>query len=426
MTYVTWKIERTDSDDNVTTFTNYSRPILNMNLGDGKDSFSFDIANGTGDWDNYWKARDKVTIYRAVNTDTTTSDDILMVGSVVDTPITDTGSANKLKVKGFNYSEAVMGTIVFVDATDLDVPNAIKKALDNAGLFHPNFKVTWNSNNKLVKRDESTSFPTVGKKYFYKTIKQMLEELSSDEYTADGRYFWYVDNANTLVWKADSSFDADTFNDTTDGYRSKKVGKDTSKVKNFVVGRGGTTPSGQPITEYYPDYTSIAKHGMKYHYFTEDNNLCQTLVKADIVKSGGTEADRYPNLSSTFTTSWKYEGEDKDLAYDTVATNGSTITFDTGTTGSEANSQADYNQALKLHVRAVMKKHMTELVNKTRGGQRKIDLELQPGQKNWGLGSIITVTDSNLGTTPLPLRVDEVQYTTNSDRFSLVEDEGKL
>lgn len=427
MAYTKWKIERTDSDNVTTEVTQFHDPILEVNLGDGKDSFSFKVQNGNGDFDNYFKSRDKITIYRVSNTETITTNDILMVGSVSQNPYEITGRKEQLSVKGYNYSESVMGAIVFVDATAMDIPTAIQEALDQAGDRTPNFRVEWYTGNKST-TTTGGSFPTVGKRYFYKSIKQMLEELSANKFTNDGNYYWYVNNDNKLVWKSRDSFGTGSFNDSTDAYKSIKIGYDTSKVINYIIGKGGITPSGQPTTVYEPNYPSIAKHGMKFYYWISDTVTVQSLVKDDLDKDGADNAAVYPpSLGSSFTTKWVYLGDDSsDLDNGTVVTYGSTITFDTATTGSEANSQADYNQALKLHIQAELKRHARQMLNVRSLGQQQVDIEVQAGQLSWGLGDQISVILSQLGSSPVTLRVQEIQYTTDIDTFSLVQDIGSI
>lgn len=426
MAYTKWQIEHVSSAGTTTTLSQYHDPILEVNLGDGKDSFSFKVQNGNGDFDSFFEARDQITIYRVTNTDTVTSSDIIMVGSISDNPFEVSGRKEMLNIKGYNYSEALMGSIVFIDATAKTVAQTIEEALNNAGNFHPTFKVTWNANNPSLKRDGSTAFPTVGKRYFYKTLKQILEELSSNKFTEDGRYYWYVNKDNELIWRPDTSYAGGTFIDTTDRYKRLKVGRDTSKVINYIVAKGGITPSGQPVTIYRPNYPSIAKHGMKFHYLVDETITVNTLVKADLDADGADNAARYPDMSSSFTTSWTYLGDTATLDNGTTATNGSTITFAVATTGSEANSQADYNQALKLHIQAELKRFCDELLNIRSLGQQQVDLELQPGQVSWGLGDQIDLTLDQLGGTPKTLRVQEIQYTTDVDTYSLVEDVGSI
>ena len=432
MVYVTWKLEHTPytgteyDTGNTTVLTDYYDCVMEANLGDGRDMFKFKIQNNRGVYDRFFNVKDKITVYRKVNGNTFTSDDIVMVAAVEKVPYKDTYNSNVLTIDCFNYSEAVMGAIVFVDAELLDPAEALEQAINNTQNFAPNFAVTWDTNNPSVKSD-TTAFPDVGKRYFYVTLTKMLDELSTTQYTDDGRYFWYVNNENKLIWKKDSSFDTGGFDSSIDAYRELSTKIDSADVINYIIIKGGFLPNGKQIQDYVPDFSSIAKNGYKYHIMTSQNSTGAELVKLDLDAEATDTTDGYPDLSGSFTTQWLWTREDKNgnpTVIDGVSCSKNTkVTINLG---SESANKRAYNNIVKEEVITRIRKEAQDLLDVRSKGKFIIEIDTLPGQLGWGLGDRITVNIPQIAQTGKELRVNEFQLTTDGDIYQLEEDTGSI
>ncbi len=428
MSYITWKITRTPysddteswDNDSEETLTSYFDVSLVRSLGTNKDSFNLKITNVNNDFDGYFNPTDKITIRRVVNSETTSSSDLIMIGSIRDTPSDRNFRTNMVSLSGYNFSEALLEAITFVDLTDLTIPLGFQRALDQVNDSNGKFKVLWHPDNPSVRSDGS-DFKKIGKKFFYKRIKDIIEKYSTNEETGDGNYYWYVNEDNFLVWRKANTTSVDAFDISTDPVKKIKISKDTKGVRNYVILKGGLTPAGSPIQTYYVDWASVSKHGMKYAIIFSDKNTAQELVDQDIGVEENTAT--YPDLSSSFTTTWKstvtvtISG-----SYGTInMVNGQFVTINTG---SELGNQKAYNDVIREEIINRLKLEGIAYVNNVKYGKTTVQIDMSPGKKTWGLGDLIVVTHPDLSTLTKLMRVQEIRNFTFIDSYTLAEDEG--
>ena len=148
MSFVTWKIEVSPYNgstwSSATQVTSFYGPDVQVSTGDSRDMFSFKMNNFANSRLLTAGVNDKVTIYRAVNTSTITSDHIIMVGTVSNISPEEDDRKDLIRVEGYNYTDTIMSAIGFADATNLTIPNAISSLLSSVSLYASQFGVTWN------------------------------------------------------------------------------------------------------------------------------------------------------------------------------------------------------------------------------------------------------------------------------------------
>ena len=59
-------------------------------------------------------------------------------------------------------------------------------------------------------------------------------------------------------------------------------------------------------------------------------------------------------------------------------------------------------------------------------GKLKVDITFQAEEKSWSLGQVISVNIASMGAVNKSMRVEEIQYSTTTDTFTLVEDIGTI
>jgi hypothetical protein len=427
MSYVKWELKHIPFDGgwnpaDETTLMTFMDPLVSTSLGDNKDSFNFKVRNVFGNADNQFNANDRITISRVRNTDTVNSTDVLMVGTVKDVPNQVDAKQDFLRVEGYNYSEIIMQTIVFLDSNGDDIPTVLSRAITEANKVG-NYELAWDSSFNPTLKTDGTSFPSITKRYFNVPLFKIFEELSTKDITDDTRYYFYVTKENKVRWfaKTDNTrTNQYTFDYTTDAINAFKSGKDVKDVRNFIIAKGGISPSGSAIQIKEVDYASAVKHGYKYYFLVNENIQAGNLIEDDMLKSWG-EADykkyRYPDFTGgSFTTSWKYQGES------TVVVEGVTMTPNSTVTVADND---EYNAVIIEQSKAILKKKSREILDITSKGRYKVDLTFEAGEKSWGLGDKITCTIPKDFSGTKTLRVFEVQYSTNEDVFSLEEDIGE-
>lgn len=419
--YVTWKVDWTPFIDgtwdssNTETITLFHDPILNLSLGEKRDSFDFKVTNLNGEYDQKFKPEDRIEIYRGINTNTPISNDLIMVGTVQDTPYTKTGNRIDHRVKGYNYSESVARAIVFVDGDGRPIPEVLQEALDSAG-NNSSFKVEWDAGNPSVKTD-GDPFPGINERFFNRPLRAILEKYSKQQNTEDGFYYWYINRHNKLVWRPQSSATSYDFNLITTPFVEFKYEKDMSNIVNFVIVKGGLDPAGKPIQDRFIDHASANKRGRKFMPIVAQTVNAQSLNQEDVLKSNDGDANvtsRYPE-SYPFTTTWRSSLTAVVEGVNMVK--GQTVTV---------NSDKQYVGVMRAHVRRMLVDEGKSYVANNKYGRLKVDLEFKPGQIVWGLGDNISMTIPAVDIGSKVLRVTDIQHSTNGDTYSLEEDIGTL
>ncbi len=411
MTYVKWKIQRTPFVRNAwdvtqtVTLASYYNPLLDVSLGDTRDSFNFKVNNTFGSFDNYFQPNDKITISRVVNTETFSASDIKMVGTITDAPEESSSTTEHITLEGFNFTEAVLGALVFIDATLLTIPQAIQQALLHVQAYNANFAVIWDSGNPTT-TSTGASFPVVGERFYNKPLRDLIQKYSTNIATGDGKYYWYVDNSNHFIWRRESSTTTDTFDSENDVYKKFTTGKDVKDVKNYAIVKGGLDPEGKPIQDRYLDLISIAKHSQKYQLIPDITGNAGTLHKQDCDMEG---VSHMRDASYPLTTTWK-----------------SVVTGDYVTCNSYNTTSPNYLDSLREHIKARCRIEAQSYVELHKYGVLKVTIVTTPAQYSWGLGDLIVVTSTKIGATLRPLRIQSIQWATTTDTYTLAEDVGSV
>jgi len=408
--YITWKIERVpfveDTYDTVNTeiITSFYNPSVRVSLGSTKDSFQFYLVNSHNQWSNKFHNLDKITLYRVLNSATTSTSNILMTGVVGSASETRNSRTANLLVKGYNYTEAILGALVVTDpkSTSTTIPYAIADALEAIKGDSPEtFPVEWSTDNSYT---DSTggAFPVVDEPWFNTPLISKIEKYSKNTATEDGTYMYWVDYDNKFHWIKKGTAINYEFDATTEYFHSVKPDVDKNDVINYVLMQGGVDPKGSPINTEYVDEASKAKYGTKYYYDDSDASFAANLNVKDIFNEGYSSDEGTLPFSYPFTPVWS----------------STAVTSDT-----------DYTNKLRVYVENYLYNKGKDIVELKKFGRFKLNYTFPAGTKLWGLGDVISVIyyDANLDdNTTKQLRVEDIQYTTTTDVFQLIEDEGTI
>lgn len=418
MTYTYWQIERYErTGDNVwsstaSNITDLYDPVVRMSIGEGKDTFEFKLQNFAGEWDGQsidggsgFNVGDKIKVYYKVNSSSVDSSDLLLQGIVTDIPYEVDGKNNFIRIKGNNYSETLMSALVFYAPPTGGLPlnEYLESALNSIALFNDDFKVTWNAGNPSV-RSNGSAFANITEKWFYKSALKLIEAYSGEEKTGDGNYYWFVDEDNSLVWRRKTDSVDFNFNTSSNEYKALKVKKDTKGIVNFVIAKGGVDVRGDSVTVKRDDPVSRAKHGFKYKLLTLDAETSQKMQDQDKL-AAGIDADE-PISSSNYpaVTGWVSE-----ITNTTVA----------------SSSWSDYADNFREEIKYRLTEDAKAYILQHRYGKLQVELEFTNG-KGWGLGNVVRVTIPEITATNKPMRVVDIEYTEDSERYVLEEDEGTI
>jgi hypothetical protein len=262
----------------------------------------------------------------------------------------------------------------------------------------------------------------VDERFLYKPLRDIFEKYSTNQYTDDGYYYWYVDGAKVLHWSQGDNYDSETYDYTTDATLAFKYSVDTKAVVNYVICRCGTDPAGNAITpKPVIDESSKSKYGTKFHLYVDRATYCQELNRADVNKSYSNETalnTTYPDFSSSFTTTWTFAGTTQ-VIEGITCTNGSAVVIPSGT---QSTQEDKYTAIIRAHIEAFVTKEAQAYIDLRENGLNKVDLTFKVGEKVWGMGSRITMNLPMLDSSNISMRVKQIQESTTTTTYSLEEE----
>jgi len=237
------------------------------------DSFSFRIS-GRGLGSIYIDVEDAIKIYFGRGRSAPTS--LIMDGIVNSIKYESTNKGDLYVISGVNKLEHIMNNVIpaAYRATDTTGPNTasqiIEDLIDKVNMFNDGLKTKWTNIGKTVTA-------TTKKIDYYemdKPIYHHIEQLSTNEYTGNGTYVYYLDSSNNFVWKLRPSDDAGQETGTIEEGKDMlniKLEKGIFNIINALIINCGTDVSGRKITTYKINSPSIGKHGFKWKYVSKTN-----------------------------------------------------------------------------------------------------------------------------------------------------------
>lgn len=178
-------------------------------LETNKDRFSITFDNQNNGNTYAFNIDDRVEIYLWSGTGAATSNDLVIDGIITEVDYTTNDSGKVIKITGANRTQQLLGSLVLLTYTNNNTKphEAIQEILNqvnnNNQAFssaHPRYIDSDSSTLKETKSDGSTEFPTSNFVINYKTAYEAIKQVSSDEYTGDGEYVFWIDRNNKLNW----------------------------------------------------------------------------------------------------------------------------------------------------------------------------------------------------------------------------------
>jgi hypothetical protein len=428
--YAKWKIVHTSFNNgwstvNKTELTEFSDILISYALGEKKDTFKFTLRNIYGKYNGFFKAQDRIEIYLALNTEIFPANPFF-VGLVSDTPNQTDYQKNRITINGFSFSEFVLNAQTFTDpgGASMTISEGLRDAIAQAGSINPMFKVVWDNGNNML-NSLGNPFPLLPERFLYKPLREIFEKYSTNEYTRDGFYYWYVTPERTLVWKRGDTFSSDSYNYVTMPTLNFKYSLDTSKVVNFVVCKFGRDPLGRAISgKPVIDEASKAKHGTKFFYYTRRATYAEEINSMDLNKAYGNAQNintKFPDFSTQFETSWAFHGGGESVVVieGVTCTDGQPVTIPSGT---QSDREKTYVAILRQHVANFIRAEGMALIQLRQFGQNKVELAFKLGEKTWGIGTIVSLNLPMLSSSIINMRVREVQYSEETVTYYLEEE----
>jgi hypothetical protein len=293
-------------------------------VGKIKDTFSFKINRGRDYFAlgaaNPLQSENLVKIYFWRDSTIYADTDLEIQGTIEGVTQKISSQGDLLVVTGNNFSEMFFDVMLPLNERQKTWVEIIKKILLEMRRIS-GAKVFWAVNgvngwtgasNPNLKNDGTSNFPKKDLVLNYTRISEMLDNLTSDEYTSDGKYIYWLEPEGTNYYFRVAFKSSSVAGTLTQGENSYDLDVKKSKedVKNWVVYNCGTDLYGHSVEDLYYDVSSIGENGMKQYYATEEtqdlfNNLWNTeRNNPGKISSFNPDADGFPQ--DDFPTAYNY------------------------------------------------------------------------------------------------------------------------
>ena len=407
MGYIYWEIKHYkrlgdkdgDWSSTPTIITGHFNKRVQLAIGSKKDTFSFNLMNV---FNKYFKGEtifensDLIKVYAKNNSQIVTEDDLIIEGIILSVSST-IATNNVIRIEGKSRSEMFLEGLSFVTSSvKLSPPAILERALTFHNSNNSNFQITWKATNTSTK-DDGSAFPTYYVADFYKPMNYVFERYSSNTYTEDGNYYYYINTDNELVWLRKDS--ESSYNLEESQCNKIAINNKTDNLVNSLTIKCGTDVYGKGITTFAFNYSSKAKNGTKWKIVTSTNTIATSLLAFEI---------------SSNSESFDSEGDQFPTSYDYTTTFGETVSSDD-----------EYNTAIREESKRRGKAEGKAYLSSIREEIIKASVTL-PFTKVYSLGGVINCNFPNYSITNMKLRITEIEYKDFSTILHLREDEVKV
>lgn len=385
-----------------TEIKNFSNVQVVKTVEDNRDSFSFNIKRDNPILKKL-KFRSRIEFYKSIN-----GGDFVPVftGLVESLPFEYAGTGETIKVEGSDASKTVLDAVVFLDAENKRLDEALEQSLETINNYtRDEFPITWSNSNPST-QSTGEPFPVVGEKWYYKPMREILRIYSGDSFTDDGRYEYFVTFDQEFVWRKLKSTVSGTITPNTFNIVSVGGERDNNEVTNFVIVKMGNLPTGKSVEGIFIDFGSAGKNGVKLEVETVDSQEVitqhnQAMSELGILDTG----KRLPADSdlSGYNPPW-----DRSIVIDT---------------------QNEYVKALNNFAKNRANIIAESIVDSAKRGRKSFTVRVPASQgvanDNFGLGQIYSFSGfPDVETTEV--RVTKQQVFGGYEEFTLLERQGSI
>ena len=353
---------------------------VNLGLGEVADSFSITLNN----YDNYqfekFKVDDKLKIYAKID-----GTETLLLEGLIQEKTNNTTTDNKtVTLTGLNRLEKLFNAMVSTSGESVTKPASywIKNIIDQV-----NNNNSLGGTNREILYNNSTISTTTQKQVYirgYEKAFKLIEELSKDEFTGDGQYYYYLDTDNYFHWKKYSDVIEHSINEE-DNTVSNRTRRGMFEVVNYIIMNCGKSPYGASILQVDYSVQSINKYGWKVKLVSKES------IANELTNKDRNTKPEYWDDDSNFPNNYPYYA----------------------VWGEETSSDSDYNDKFVEEVQRQGKSAINALLDKTTGAVNEVQLEAYNNTSfAYSLGQLTRLTiPSNYWSNPEDLRITSITYS---------------
>jgi len=354
---------------------------VSLQMGESADSFSFNLSNV----DNYQyellQIDDRVMIYGVIDSEET----LLLDGLINGKTNTSNSNSKIVTISGLNLLEKMFNSLVSTTGESVTKTASywIKNIIDQVNEFNS----LGGTNRRILYSPTSiheTTLKVSYRKGFEKAFK-LIEELSNDDYTGDGQYYYYLDENNYFYWQPLRKTISKELSVGQD-IKTHKTQQGMYDVVNYIIMNCGKSPYGSTILQMGYDNQSITKYGWKVKLVTRESIANEMINKDRRSKPNLWDEDKaFPNIYP-YIPSWK--------------------DAETGV----ISSNSDYNKEFVKAAQRIAIKEINGLLSKSVGATYKVNVSVNPSF-DYALGELCTLTiPDNWWNTPQIIRLTKINY----------------
>jgi len=371
---------------------------------------------------------DLIRISQVKNTTSFGNSDILIEGTCSKPEFSVSATDYTYTVNGYGIIENLFSSLVFVKDSALTKPHLIiQNILTQINNYNRLRKIygenstEWDNIGNATKKSDNTDFSDIQYYSSYRPALEIIEEVSSDRYTKDGAYYFYVqyngtDDRHEFHWsyKDPSADSSKSLAEGSDNIKKIKVYKDDNEVVNTVIYNVGVDCYGTPQEFLNHAQVSVGSKIAKWKYVLETNHIISDLINQEFEENralwdtaaDGTRTSNFPNDTSSWTFQFETRNDDGTL------------------TGTKATATSDktFNDAIVEEARWRGKEATDRILEMFQAPRIKAEVTL-PFTTNWTLGDLIPVTSETFNLNKYPLRIVEIKHTDTDTILYLEEDE---
>jgi len=335
---------------------------------------------------------------------------------------------NIVSVRGYGIIDSIFAGMAFA-LYDKDTYNKshliIQQIISQLNKFNPSQPIKGQDSTEWSAIGNDTSTKTIQYSSKYRTAIEMIEELSSDRYTGNGQYIYWVaynpdSDAYEFHWKAKPSTVTDTI---TEGVHPSKidVGKSDEEVVNVVIANVGNDCYGNGQEYLYYNFSLTGK-GARWKYISETSTITQDILNAEFqadIEFGGSnwevgeEGERVSNFPKS--TAYPYTFKSIYARDDSGNVTTNTITV---------NNDKEFNEAIRTEARARGNEKVQPILEQYGNARYKATLFI-PYSSDFTptLGEIYQLNLPSFGLIEKKLRLVQIDYEFYGMQLNLEEDE---
>jgi len=408
------KIGEDEWDSN---YTELSITDIDANIGikTTKDTFSFKLPNPNQTNKDKVHIDDRIQIFFYTGS-LNTSSDLIIDGNITKISQDINESQRMISVNGSNRTEDLLNILVQLSFNDYqkDVSEVMQEIINKVN--NQNSKIS--GEDKFISTDiqstkkDGSAFP---KKIFvsaYKPAYELIERYSTDEYTEDGGYMFWVDSNNVFHWTnktTNLSSEDYKFDESQDNIRSLKVDEGTWDIFNAAIVDVGRDAYGHGNHTLVFNQISMVDVGTKWTFLDLSSTTPTLLTQEfeDHPAKWDTGSDGEP--TGSFPNSYPYT-----CSFYTMSD-----AYIEGTSSWVVNSDAEFNLAIRRTARAIGKDKGQSILNKKGEKRYKIDCELN-GTNGYTIGELAEFTIQSHNLENQKVRIMDIEHSFNKSGWITV------